>query len=499
MRRSSHYPAAVLRRLEWPRTALSHVVAVVALTGLGIVAFGFAVHTPPFDIDNLVGLSLGDVHTPATIWGPESTTTIPAFRPFSRTTIWLQYQLFGVASAQYFAVNVAIWIAVGILAYALVYIEFGSVIGGLAAGALVVSDWRAKEALFWIGERQASLAVFLGLAALLWAYVLVKRAENSPTHRSRWFEVGGVTVLLLASALSKEYGLAFAGAVSTLGLLQISRSIGRPLLASGLVALGLYVLLREALAGGATAGEYCDESIGYWGMHLPNVCGDGRTALLAMYLVFASLVGTFFPSLFDDDGALLVATTNQFYQPGVVSLMASGLLAGLAIFAWVTMPRRTLPFLSLVVGNAVLGFLIYRTRNQLVGAVGIYVSAAAGASTLLGRVVRSSWAQRTRVRRGVVIAGAVAILVPAAAAIGIRAHNLHDRIADHQAVVKGMDPCAYYASALSPGGLGPELSAPVISEAARRWNRAPTGCAPPPARAGTTKHIRSSKDQTRQK
>ncbi|MFN8451212.1 MAG: hypothetical protein U0521_22195 [Anaerolineae bacterium] len=50
----------------------------------------------------------------------------------------------------------------------------------------------------------------------------------------------------------------------------------------------------------------------------------------------------------------------------------------LAVVGFLRAPRRTLPLLGLIFLNAVLNFVIYRERNQLLGILGLYGAAGIG-------------------------------------------------------------------------------------------------------------------------
>lgn len=461
--------------LRVPRRLVTHAVLLVLLATVAMVVFGVAYRTPPFDLDNLIGLSLGGVHTPGSILSADSTTTIPSFRPFSRLTIWAQYQVLGTASASYFAVNAAVWLGVAVAVYTMVHFLVGSVPMAFFAGVFVLTDWRAQEALFWVGERQSSLAVFLGAAGLLGGYAVLRRPLGPPRRRA--VEAIGIGLLLLAAALSKEYGLAFAGGVAALGLLHLPRSEARDLVVAGFAALAGYILLRLALAGGAFASDYCDEAVGYFGTHLLDVCSEDRTVLLAGYLAVATFIGTFFPMLFDDQGLLMPASAPDF-KTALLPLFMSALLTALAVVGWVRMPRKTLPLLAVIVGNAVLSFLIYRTRNQLAGGVALYVSAATGGYIVLKALVPRAASAFSMPGRGLALVGIVGLFGAAVGAAVVRGSNLHERLVTYQTNARDLDPCARYNDAKSTEGLGAELSPEVIAEVARRWGVVSPGCEP---------------------
>jgi hypothetical protein len=62
---------------------------------------------------------------------------------------------------------------------------------------------------------------------------------------------------------------------------------------------------------------------------------------------------------------------NYDFGPALIVL-------ALAILGWSKQPRRSLPFLGLILANAVLSAYLYRTRNQIGGLVGLYAAAGVG-------------------------------------------------------------------------------------------------------------------------
>jgi hypothetical protein len=361
----------------------------LAVGGILLVAagvFGGAIFVHPLDADNLVALSVGVRHNPADYFtGGAHSFYRPAYRPFAELTLWIQDHAVGLEPHSYFAVNIVIWALAALAVYAFVVLAVGSRALGAAAALATLLDARGILAILWILERQSSLALLLGMTAML--LVLV------PPRRSVWVAIG---VLLLCSALAKEFGLAFAVAVPLFAWLQ--RRPWRPGVLAGATAIVAYAILRGAVASGATA-RFCD-TMGY-GRSTHEVCYGNYASLdhvaQKLWNVFASLVGTFFPSLFDSFGTLVTPSARSLVVPAIVAALA---LLG----AW-TRPRWALPLLALVVLNAVLNFVLYRTRNQLIGFAGLYASAAIGLGWL--------WLRVQARRYAAVIAGVAGLLVVA--------------------------------------------------------------------------------------
>jgi hypothetical protein len=184
-------------------------------------------------------------------------------------------------------------------------------------------------------------------------------------------------VLLLLSAMSKEYGFAFALVVPLAAWLL--KRPWRELAYTSAAVIGLYAVLRLAVAGGATA-RFCDE-MGYI-RRTREVCYDDYLSFehiaQKLYNAGASLVGTFLPALFDGFGMLVAPSARPFTVQVIVTALA-------AIALW-KRPRWALPLLALVVVNALLNFVVYRTRNQLIGFAAVYSMAGIGLHCLWGQV-----------------------------------------------------------------------------------------------------------------
>jgi hypothetical protein len=247
--------------------------------------------------------------------------------------------------------------------------------------------------------------------------------------RRRRLALVGIGVLLLLASLSIEYGLAFSAAVLVVGLVA-RRDVRRPLVAVVLVSAAAYAGLRLGAAGGSF-GDYC-ESMGYFRIERPDpTCLSSLSTEVRIkqhvYNVGASLVGIVLPSLFSFDG-VWAPYANPRYKV-VVGLI----LFGLAFLALVRRPRATFPLLTLWLANALLAFYLYRSRNQVVGMLGIYASAGIGAAEAV-RVMRAGLL-RTRV------AAVGAALLVAAGWAAFSGFQAADRWGDVRGREDARDPC----------------------------------------------------------
>jgi hypothetical protein len=394
-----------LVRLE--RLASIHGGAIAGIVIVGIGAWGASINARPFTGDNFQGLGFGTASNPLDFFSG-GFGNLPAYRPITELSIWLQYQVLGIAPPTYFTFNIAAWIAVALALYLLVYQLSTSVLASALAAGVLLLDPRALSAIFVIGDRATSFVCVCGLAALI---VAMKYRPDG--RRARLVQCVLVALLVLA-ALSKEYGLAFFVAVGMVGLIS-RREARRQLIVVVLVAVAIYVFMRFVVAGGP-ATTYC-ETMGL-GEKVREVCYGHVSKTVPTHAevlngwdrigqhawnVGTSFVGTFFPSLFTPDGALNYGSVGEFISGHAHSVVPGArptgdffsrfLAFGLALVAWVRLPRQTLPLLGLVIANALLSLAVYRPRNQVAGAVGFYASAGVGLALLL------PWLQSTVVRR----------------------------------------------------------------------------------------------------
>ena len=369
------------------------MIAAILLLAALIVwpPFGFPPSIPPFAPDNIDALSLGAFNDPwfflshgGAVW-----------RPVTYSTLWAQYQLGGLDISAFVTFNVLLWIACASLVYAHVYFHTRLIFAAAPAALVMLTDERVFTPLVWFIERQSLLASIFGLLALLGAYRLVQRAGPSRGMLAALF------LLLLAAAMSKEFGLAFAFGVGAIGMLHSSRR--RELIGISLAALTVYGLLR-GIAGGWNFGSGAETNRGFndaesdlglcevmgWGANPRKVCyGElGLGEQLAQYAwnIGASFVGVFFSPVIHQNGYLLApdflgsALGGPDWYEGftVGSLIVPCIITALAVVAFWKLPKVALPLLAVIVANAALDFQYYRPRNVIVGMVALHVAAGIG-------------------------------------------------------------------------------------------------------------------------
>lgn len=383
---------------------------------VALAAVGAGLYSPIFGIlplsgDNLYVLAWVD-QAPVTALLGLDPEIYPEWRPLAYWTIWIEHAAIQLRVVSvHFGVNLALWVTCAWLVYRLVGELGGSQAAAAFAGVLLLIDRRSVESLTWIVERQSTLACALGLAAGL----MVVRA---PAVSLTWRDRGVVALLLLGSALGKEYGLAFTGALVCYGWNQHRRD----LVQTGVAVAVVYAGLRVMAAGGAT-GLYC-EDMGYFNQTY-EACVDpltGQGLGQLTYNVVANAVGIAVQGIFDNEGMIQVEPRRLALGLTMFALAMVGVVFG----------DLRLRLLALVpVFNALLGAMLYRHRNQLVGVCAMTVAVGIGLSLLHAPAFVGA-ARRQ-------FAGAVlATLIALAALHGV---TTRARVINEVHGLRGQDPC----------------------------------------------------------
>jgi len=397
-------------------TPVRHAAILAAFLAVAWLIYAPIFGVAPISGDNFYVLSWVD-RAPASSLLAVDPAIYPEWRPLAYLTIWLQYALVGFDRvADYYIVNIALWALAAWLVYRIVLAFTTSDFAAVASGLFVLVDVRAVPPVAWIVGRQGTMACVFGLLAV-W---LVVRAGARPTSAR---ERGTIGLLLAASALSKEYGLAFSGALALHALLERRFDVLRP----AVVAVAAYGALRLTLAGGATA-PYCQD-MGYFFTLKYNRCLDGvDAASLAQmtYNVAATAVGSTLRGVLDTDGRLGIAR---------LSLLLSAVWLCAVVVGWVWHRRASRLGLSILLANAALSVLLYQPRNQVVAICGIGIAAGLGLAAVQSM---------PRNRRAAMWAHG-ALAMAAAGLLSLQAVRTYAEVRSEVARLKHKDPCAQVA------------------------------------------------------
>lgn len=379
--------------------------AVAALLVIGGVALYWPVfHLIPFEEDNVYVLAWA-ASTPAARVLAVDPFFYPEWRPLAYATVWIEHRV-GVPIAMHFAINLGLWIACAWLAYLIARRLADSSVAGILAAVLVLSDPRATWTLVAIIERQTSLACVFGLSAILLALPIDRRLPA--------IKQVALAGLLAASIMSKEYGAAFALAIAAYGVIRKRGDLLWP----ALLAAAGYAVLR-LLVVGSIVQPYCEEM--YFFGSVRDVCIEVTQPSSFPQLAYnaaATLVNLPLLGLLSGAGAPIFSESR---------LLAGFVLTALAIAALARGAHVGRLLALIVVANALISVMIYRDRNQLVGACAMAILAGVG------------WpiAMRMLSNRPARLAAAAALV----AVIVVQAALARELVGERAAIAAQVDPC----------------------------------------------------------
>jgi hypothetical protein len=383
-------PAPIVPGLDKSSFRLGDRVVFAILFTLVVALYWPVATILPLHGDNFYVLAWANA-MPLTAVAAVDPAIYPEWRPLAYLSVWLEHRLVGIDGvAVHYATNLAIWAVCALLVYRITFALSGSRAAAFCAALILIVDQRIESALTWIIGRQMLLACLFGLGAI---YILLVRGRDRDLRRPEWIAIGA---LLLASALSKEYGLSFAIAIAAHGLW----SRHRMQVAASTIAVVCYGALRIGLAAGAIGGPYC-ESMGLM-FATDDRCVEPATATgigQMAYNAAASFVGTLMPGLFSDNGAIEIAGDRVARTTIFLALVAIGYLRG---------SPQLIPLALLPLATGMMGFMSYRPRNQLTGLVGLAILGGVGLATILRPRFSSS---RSRVVATVAVIAVLVVLV----------------------------------------------------------------------------------------
>lgn len=404
-----------------------HGFYIISIIFVASGTFSYFQGMAPFGADNLISLSIAARPSLISFFLNPMVDYLPVYRPVSMATLWIQYQIFGVKPEAYFIFNILIWIGCSLVLYLYVYYITKSRFISFSAAILMLLDFRASEALYWIIERQTPLAILFGSIALL---VFIESNNTNALGKSK---IILITVFLLFSALSKEYGLAFTGALIFSAICSLPVKKWRTPVLIGMMVVTLYFVLRFGVAESDTTFEYCNDRIGYRTKTLSLCYADYDQSVKTKFFLWnsgASFLGTFFPQLFSVNGEWIGLHSNsgvKVYFEFIVSLIFV-LMVLASLYKY---PKLTLSVFFIIVANAILNFLLYRPRNQLVGLFGYY--------SLVGVGSYSAWKMLAKYRvRQILTTVFVSFII---AIVSIRAAGLSHYLDTVARFYSELDPC----------------------------------------------------------
>ncbi len=395
--------------LERP-AALALLQFSAILAGLCVVHHDALLHSRPFWGDNLLILEWA-ARTP---WQEvlRGDPRYPLeFRPIPHLAMWIEYRLWGVEPVfPYLLFNLtawtgAVWMANRISRRLTLYTT-----GAIVGTVFLITARSSHTITLYLMGRQTGLACLFGIAAV---YLVFQ--GRSPSVR-RALLLGA---LLMASALSKEYGLAFCGGIALWGL-KYSRT---DYVRTALATIGVYAVLRLVEY---TPSLHC-EVFGFFGSDR-TICFEGvNTAVLTQgaWNAWVSLMQTVFPGFFNAYGT---------FHPDPGRLLRSVFWLALLIPFVRRAPALAALAALVIATNAVLNVPLFRSRNTVVGLTILSVG------ILIGFDYVEAWCRARQWTNALRLAVASAIIV-----VALRGMTTIERLQRDVLFVGRQDPCSSLA------------------------------------------------------
>jgi hypothetical protein len=356
-----------------------HFLSVTAIVALATISFGKALSIHPADADNLIALSLASKQNPFGFFTGCFVSFLPGYRPVAYLFSWMQYQIVHLNIPSYFFVNVSIVIACIIVIYLLVYLLSKSKVAAFVVSVLMIVNPNFLCAIVWIGERQSSLALLFGLLALFLAIT-----EWKPT-RNNFVAWMLIFLFLLCSSLCKEYGLAFSPAIIIFAITNKNNNDRAALISIGILSMAAYSMIRIFLAGSANVTYNCEDMGFFTSMRV--ICYNAMDLKDSIVQYLYNMIATFFNILLPG----LINTNGMLIKPSMPSLLKSALFLCLAIIGFIKAPRPMSAMAMLIFCNAVLSFMIFRARNQIIGEAALYIIIGTAITHLIAFTRYNRW------------------------------------------------------------------------------------------------------------
>jgi hypothetical protein len=306
-------------------------------------------------------LSLFDVWTGETVPGHFVT-----YRPVTASIIRIEYLLFGINPPAFFTVNIILLSVVAFLIFEIVFRKTRELLPALFVALFFLTDWRLVTNVKVIGEIQITLAALFGLSAL-WL-VWFGKIKFKPVF---------VFFCLLMSALSKEFGLAFAFAVFINALINRKLDWKKYLgLSVGVVIT--YIAIRVIVDTIPTSTREYSSFLNILKWYVVNISSG----------FFYSFLNIYHPA---SDGDVpnydnLRYSSNEAWQIIIFQIIPIVTFFILG-FSKKADRKLSIPLLALIIGNSILFFFKYAFRFHFLGNIGIYIIAGFGLNLVFKKML----------------------------------------------------------------------------------------------------------------
>ncbi|MDO8795061.1 MAG: hypothetical protein Q7J25_10630 [Vicinamibacterales bacterium] len=386
--------------------ALAFLQFAAIFSALSVIHHDALLHSRPFWGDNLLILEWA-ARTP---WQEilHGDPRYPLeFRPIPHLVMWTEYQLWGVAPVfPYLLFNLTAWAGAVWLTYRISQRLTRHMTGAIIGTAFLITARSSHTITLYLMGRQTGLACLFGMAAVYFVF-----QNRSPGLRRTVL----LFALLMASALSKEYGLAFCGGIALWGLRYGRLDYSR----AALAALGVYAGLRMLEY---TPSLHCEVS-GYFGGDR-TICFEGINVTVltqAAWNASVSLMQTVLPGFFSAYGT---------FEPDPGRLLRSTFWLALLVPFFRRAPALAALAALVIATNAALNVPLFRSRNTMVGLTILAVGISIGFDYV------ETWcrARRTGTLRLVVVAALIVV--------ALRSITTIERIERDVLFVGRQDPCS---------------------------------------------------------
>jgi hypothetical protein len=341
---------------------LPYILSVGFIFACLVIIMGIMVNRKALDPEALANfrfmreLTLLDVWTGGTFPGH-----FAAYRPVLGSLLRIEYLLFGLNPPAFFTVNLLLLGVVAFLIFEIIYRITGNILPALVAVLFFITDWRSVQTIYVIGEVQITLAAIFGLIALWLIWFRNKRPNPVVIY-----------MLLLLSALSKEFGLAFALAVLIDAFLR-KKTNWKKLAGVSIAAVATFIVLRLLMTAAPSIGKEYSSFQNMMKWIVLNISSG----------FFFTFVNLFRPA---SDGDLPTLDVLR-WSPAESWLITIFQIIPIIIFFILAFRNKedrsfTIPILFLVLGNSFLFFWRYAFRFHFLGTIGMYLVVGVGINYL---------------------------------------------------------------------------------------------------------------------
>ncbi|MBL6966213.1 MAG: hypothetical protein ISR60_06635 [Anaerolineales bacterium] len=352
------------------KSKISYGVGIVLVLIVFWVIFGISMNSKLLDPENLFAVTLISERTYGEFWSESTYSHFVTYRPIIATIFKLEYDLLGFSPKVLNFTSLVLLAVLSCQIYDIVFRRSKNMLTAVIPALFFVTDWRLQENVDTFIGAQDTLAGIFGL----WALWVLWFSQTK-------YKAGITFLLLLASFMSKEFGMAFALAVLVFALYEKPKQWKSIVMAS-FGAVAVFVAIRLVLGLIPLPGEY------------PSFMNRAKWSLIN---IASGFIFTFLPSFTGSDGELPLFNninlppTNHFQLNDSTIILFQVLpIVVLFLLGFSNKKERKLylPLFFLIIGNSVLFFYKYAYRFHFIGIIGMYLIVGLGIDFLYNKLTR---------------------------------------------------------------------------------------------------------------